>query len=154
MSSIPDTLPDLFERILMLKRSETFSAVNTEDLRIVARELVQEEFYPGERVFDIKDPGEHMYIIASGKIGISIDADPLKQNFIAELGPGECFGEMGMLDDQPRSATAHVLEPSQLLVLEKGRLKGLVVEYPELALGMLRGLSMRLRQVNVKLGEK
>jgi CRP-like cAMP-binding protein len=153
MSNIPDTLPDLFARILMLKKSETFSAVNVEDLRIVAKELMQEEFYPGERVFDINDPGEHMFIISSGRIGISIDEDPTSKNYIVEMGPGECFGEMGMLDNLPRSATAHVLESSQLLVLEKSRLKGLVIEYPELALGMLRGLSLRLRKANSQLKE-
>ena len=54
------------------------------------------------------------------------------------------------LDDLPRSATAHVLEDSSLLSLEKGQLKRLIVHYPELALGMLKGLSLRLRDTNLK----
>ena len=60
---------------------------------------------------------------------------------------------MGMLDDQPRSATAHVIEDSNLLILEKSRLKALIIHYPELSLGILRGLSLRLRETNVRVQE-
>ena len=65
----------------------------------------------------------------------------------------ECFGEMNLIDELPRSATAHVLEDSTLLSLEKSRLRGLVINYPELSLGMLKGLSLRLRQANQKLNQ-
>ena len=141
----------LFDRILMLKAAPAFSSVYTEDLRVVASELEEEVCFAGERVFDINEPSDRMYIIESGKIGISIDTDPKAKTFIATLGPKECFGEMGLFDDSPRSATAHVLEDSTLLALEKAKLRALLLRYPELALGMLRGLSLRLREVNRKL---
>ena len=139
---------DLFERIMLLKKSMVFSSVPTESLRIVAGSLGEEQFFAGERVFDINEQGDHMYVIESGKIGISIQSDPKSKVMVATLGAGECFGEMGMLDDLPRSATAHVLEDSQLLVLEKSRLHALMIHYPELAMGMLRSLSLRLREAN------
>jgi CRP/FNR family cyclic AMP-dependent transcriptional regulator len=145
---IPKSSPEIFDRILMLKRSDVFSAVTTENLYVVAQELVETHYMPGERVFDINDQGDHMYVIQSGKIGISIDPTSKNKNFIALLGEGECFGEMGMLDDLPRSATAHVVEESVLLVLEKSRLTALITHYPELALGILRSLSLRLRSAN------
>jgi CRP-like cAMP-binding protein len=56
---------------------------------------------------------------------------------------------MNLLDDLPRSASAHVIEDSILLVLEKSRLRGLIINYPELSLGMLKSLSLRLRQANL-----
>lgn len=143
-------MSDIFERILMLKKSPMFSEVHTEDLRAVAQELEEDAYFAGDRVFEINDYGDHMYLIQSGRIGISLNADKTSKDFIAELGPGECFGEMGLLDDQPRSATAHVLEESHILTLEKGRLRGLIVSYPELALGMLRGISQRLRATNLR----
>ena len=147
---IPKSSPEIFDRILMLKKSPVFSAVTTENLYVVAQELVETHYMPGERVFDINEQGDHMYIIQSGKIGISIDASPEVKKYVAILGQGECVGEMGMLDDLPRSATAHVIEESVLLTLEKSRLKALITHYPDLALGILRGLSLRLRVANEK----
>jgi len=143
-------MSDIFERVLLLKKSPVFSEVSTEDLRVVAGALEEAAYFVGDRIFDIDDQGDHMYILQSGKIGISIAPDPETREFVAELGPGECFGEMNILDEKPRSATAHVLEDSRLLTLEKARLRGLINQYPELALGMLRGLSLRLRAANIR----
>lgn len=133
----------------MLKKSPVFSSVSTENLYVVAKELVEMQYVPGERVFDINEQGDQMYIIQSGEIGISIALSPEEKKYVAILKEGECFGEMGMLDDLPRSATAHVIEESMLLVLEKSCLKALITHYPELAFGILRSLSLRLRAANL-----
>jgi CRP-like cAMP-binding protein len=143
-------MTDIFELILLLKSSPVFEQVATEDLRYVAQAMEPESYLAGERIFDINENGDYMYLIKDGRVGISLNPDPARKNFVAELGPGECFGEMNLLDDLPRSATAHVLEDSSLLSLEKGQLKRLIVHYPELALGMLKGLSLRLRDTNLK----
>jgi CRP/FNR family transcriptional regulator, cyclic AMP receptor protein len=145
-------MSDLFERIMLLKRSPVFTEVKTEDLRVVAQSLEEEQYFKGDRVFDINEYGDRMYIVQNGRIGISLHTDTSKLDFIAELEAGECFGEMNLIDELPRSATAHVLEDTRLLSLEKSRLRGLVINYPELSLGMLKGLSLRLRQANQKLG--
>ena len=141
-------MADLFERVLLLKNAPFFAEVETDDLRFVAQVLEEEAYSAGERVFDINDRGDHMYVIASGRIGISIDADSEAQEFMVELVQGECFGEMNLLDELPRSATAHVLEDSRLLVLDKAALRRLIMSYPSLAIGMLRGFSVRLREVH------
>jgi CRP-like cAMP-binding protein len=124
--------------------------VATEDLRMVAGSLEQVHFYSGDRIFEINDQGDHLYLLVSGSVGISIDPDPNSKNFIATLGAGDCFGEMNLLDDLPRSGTAHVLEDSVVLTLEKSRLRGLILSYPEISIGMLRSLSMRLRHANLR----
>ncbi len=144
-------MADLYTRILMLSKAPVFASVNTEDLRVLARELEEEACFTGERVFDINEPSDRVYVIETGKIGISISPDPKVREFIATLGPNECFGEMGLFDDKPRSATAHVLEDSTLLALDKAKLRALILRYPEMALGMLRSLSLRLREANRKL---
>ena len=147
-------MADLFDRILMLRKSAMFGQVMTEDLRVVAQELVEDMYFAGDRVFDIHEQGDHMFIVESGKIGISFDANHVAEDFVATLGPGECFGEMNVFDDLPRSATAHVLEDAKLLSLEKSKLRGLILRYPELSLGLLRGLSMRLRSTNLAVNRK
>ena len=147
-------MTDLFDRILLLKKSPIFSEVVTEDLRIIAQALEKEVYLKSDRVFDINEQGDHMYMLQSGRVGISAHSDPAVHEYVAILMPGECFGEMNLLDDQPRSATAHVLEDSHMLSLEKGKLRELITICPELGLGMLKSMSLRLRQTTTLLNEK
>lgn len=139
---------DIFDRILLLKKSPVFEQVSTEDLRHVAQAMDIENYLAGERIFDINENGDHMYVIQSGSVGISLSQDTNTHEFVAQLKAGECFGEMNLLDNLPRSATAHVLEDTEVLTLDTNRLHQLIIRYPELALGMLKGLSMRLRETN------
>ena len=144
-------MPDLFDRLMLLKQSPVFSMVSTDDLRVVAQALQQLEYFSGDRVFEINEQGDYLYLQVSGRIGISIEQDPSSTHFIATLGPGDSFGEMNLLDDLPRSATAQVLEDSTVLALEKTRLKCLIQSYPDISIGMLRSLSLRIREANTRL---
>lgn len=138
-------MADIFDRILLLKNSGIFSEVKTENLLAVAQVLEEEYYVQGDRIFDIDDRGDRMYMLQKGKIGISTVKDIKSDNFIAELGEGECFGEMNLLDDMPRSATAHVLKDAQVLSLEKDKLRNLISKYPDLSMGIMKSLSIRLR---------
>jgi CRP/FNR family cyclic AMP-dependent transcriptional regulator len=141
-------MPDLFDRLLLLKQSPIFSEVATDDLRLVARLLEEQAFFAGDLVFRVGEQGSHLYIVVSGKVGISLDEATPAGGYIATLGPGECFGEMNLLDDLPRSASACATEDTFLLTLEKTRLRGLLQNYPEIGIGMLRSLSLRVREAN------
>ena len=138
----------IFDRILLLKNSTIFSEVAVEDLQIVAQALDTEFYVKGDRIFDINEQGDRMYMIHTGQIGISTHPDPEVKEYVATLGSGEFFGEMNLLDDLPRSATAHVLENSELFSIERGKLRNLVITYPELSFGMMKSLSIRLRNAN------
>lgn len=138
-------MPDLFEKIVLLKESDIFREINTDDLRLVADVLEEEHFFAGDIIFEINDYGDQMYLIIEGRIGVTLGkAD--SENYVSTFGPGECFGEMNLLDDLPRSATAVVLEETKVLKLGKQKLRGLMLSYPELAIGMLKALSIRLRK--------
>jgi len=144
-------MPDLFDRLILLKKSPIFSMVMTDDLRVVAQAMEKQEYFAGDRIFEIGDQGDHLYIIVSGKVGISLESKSSDRSYIATLSSGDCFGEMNLLDDLPRSATAEVIEDTTLLSLEKTRLRGLIQSYPDMSVGMLRSLSLRLRDANQKL---
>jgi CRP/FNR family cyclic AMP-dependent transcriptional regulator len=144
-------MPDLFNRLILLKKSPIFSMVMTDDLRVVAQAMEKQEYFAGDCIFEIGDQGDHLYIIVSGKVGISLESKPSSKSYIATLSSGDCFGEMNLLDDLPRSATAEVIEDTTLLSLEKTRLRGLIQSYPDMSIGMLRSLSLRLRDANQKL---
>ncbi|MCK5003221.1 MAG: cyclic nucleotide-binding domain-containing protein [Gammaproteobacteria bacterium] len=137
-------MPELFEKILLLKRSDIFNEINTEDLRFVADALEEERFFEGDHIFEKNDRGEYMYLIIEGEVGIALEKN--SDNFVAIMSVGECFGEMNLLDDLPRSASAVVLQDATLLKLSRARLRGLIMSYPELGLGMLKSLSLKLRE--------
>lgn len=139
------------ERILLLKRVPFFALLRTDQLAHVTPLLDIVGWPADTRVFDKGEPGTELYIIVTGRVGISLHEDPAHREFVTELGPGDCFGELGVLDDQPRSATAHVLVDTEALALGKEKLDGLLLAYPELGIGMLRALSRRLRETNLAL---
>ena len=62
-------MADFFERIVILKRAPIFAEVATDDLRVVVEEMQEDAYFKGERVFDIGDPSDRMYIVLTGKIG-------------------------------------------------------------------------------------
>jgi CRP-like cAMP-binding protein len=142
---------DFFDRIVLLKGTPIFCEVSTDDLRVVLEEMLEEGYVKGERVFEIRDPSDRMYVVLSGKIGISINPDPKVEDYVTVVEAGGCFGEMGPLDGAPRSGSAHVIEDSQLLYLDKLKLRGLIASYPELAFGLLHGMSTRVRETSDKL---
>lgn len=137
-------MPDLFEKILLLKCSDIFDEINTEDLRYVADALEEEKYFKGDIIFEKNDRGEYMYLIIEGEVGIALEKNI--DNFVATMLAGECFGEMNLLDDLPRSASAVVTQDVTLLKLSRARLRGLIMSYPELAMGMLKSLSLKLRE--------
>ena len=144
-------MADLFDRLMLLKKSPVFSLVATDDLRVVAQALEHQQYFTGDRVFEINDQGDYLYLLVAGRIGISIEQNPSSTNFITTLGSGDTFGEMNLLDDLPRSATAHVIEDSTVLTLGKTRLRGLIQSYPDISIGMLRSMSLRIRKMNNRL---
>lgn len=146
-------MANLGERVLVLKKTPLFAGVLTDDLRVVAQELDEVHCLPGERLFDRDDPSDRMYIVETGRVGIALEKGKRPDRFVAVMGAGEVVGEMGLLDDRPRSAAAHVIEESRLLSLEKHKLRSLLVHYPDLALGLLRSLSLRLRTANDRMRE-
>ena len=139
-----------FERVLLLTKVPLFSYLRTDQLSRLAPLLEPVAWPKGVRVFDMGEIGLELYIIIDGRVGISVDPDPSRQVFISELKAGDSLGEMALIDNEPRSATAHVLEDTQALALDNEKFLGLLLSYPELGIGMLRALSQRLRALSVK----
>ncbi|MDP2823146.1 MAG: cyclic nucleotide-binding domain-containing protein [Sulfuritalea sp.] len=139
-------MDNFFDRLLMLKHSRIFASVPLEDLRVVAEQLGDEAYVAGEEIFCRGDVADRMYIVQSGCVAITLDADG--KHVASTLGQGEAFGEMGLFDSQPRSATARVIEDAELLSLNREKLHDLLLSYPHIALGLLQGMSLRLRDAN------
>jgi CRP-like cAMP-binding protein len=130
------------ERVLFLKSVELFSQIPGEDLAQVALIAAEELREGGEVIFAEGDPGDALYLVLEGKVRVHTGDQE-----IASLGPRECFGEMAILDPAPRSATTTAAEDTNLLKISRDDFQDIMGEKPEIAAGIIRVLSRRLRAV-------
>ncbi|HEY6011327.1 MAG TPA: YhjD/YihY/BrkB family envelope integrity protein [Nitrospirota bacterium] len=94
-------------------------------------------------IFNEGDPGEGMFSVLSGRVGIFKN-----EKVIAEIAAGKCFGEMSFLLAAPRVAAAVALEDTELVSLNDDNIRNLMSEFPEFVVSMLRDLAIRLRETN------
>ncbi|MFZ2959066.1 MAG: cyclic nucleotide-binding domain-containing protein [Candidatus Ozemobacteraceae bacterium] len=138
------------EKILFLKRISIFKSLNSQELRVIADVVSEEELAVGEVLFSGGQQGDCMYFVVEGRIKIFTGIAP-KIKGLAVFEVGDFFGEMGLYDDKPRAASAMAMDVTRLLVLRKGDFCELIAEYPEVALGIMKELNQRIRATNVKL---
>lgn len=113
------------------------------------RELLREKNVSSKtRLFRAGDKGDAMYLIQNGRVQISIIDEAKHEVILAELGQGDFFGEMSIIDGRQRSADASVIEDAQLAVLSREAFLSFVRTNPDVALKMLAALSERLRHTD------
>lgn len=101
----------------------------------------------GTLLFHENDPGEEMFIIQTGKVKISKKVRNIEKTLVV-LGKGEFFGEMAILNDKPRSATAEVVEDSEILVIDRKTFETMIRGNAEIALRIIKKLSARLQEAD------
>ena len=101
----------------------------------------------GTLLFHENDPGEEMFIIQVGKVKISKKVRNIEKTLVV-LGKGEFFGEMAILNDKPRSATAEVVEDSEILVIDRKTFETMIRGNAEIALRIIKKLSARLQEAD------
>src|SRR5512143_1154973 len=102
---------------------------------------------PGTVLFQEGDKGEEMYIIQSGRVKISKRIRGVEKT-LATLEKGEFFGEMAILNDQPRSASAETIEECEMLVIDRKTFDALIRGNVEIAVRFIKRLADRLREAN------
>lgn len=105
-----------------------------------------QRFRAGEVIFRKGDPGTSMMSIVKGRVKISATSPGGGEAVLAILGPGEVLGEMAVLDDKDRSATATTLEACEVMVLQKSDIVTIMDQNPSVCMRLLRILSERLRR--------
>ena len=137
------------ERILFLRSIPLFADVSGNDLRWI-NEITREKAYSaGETIFKENDEGDALYIIVSGGVRVVKEGD--RQVVLAMLQEREYFGEMALLDREPRSASVEVQRDATLLVINRDDFQRLLLARPEIAFSLLKTLSGRLRETEAKL---
>jgi CRP/FNR family transcriptional regulator, cyclic AMP receptor protein len=105
---------------------------------------------PGESLFQEGDPGDSMFVMQSGRVRVFRKIGKTEVT-LANLGPGELFGEMAVLEGLPRTATAVAAEPTVVVELNRKVFEDMIRENGEIGLRILRKLSGRLREADQKI---
>jgi CRP/FNR family transcriptional regulator/CRP/FNR family cyclic AMP-dependent transcriptional regulator len=130
-----------------------FADLHEEQASELAKSLVPRRFGPGQVIFHLGDPGGLLYIISRGKVKISHTTPEGQEVVLAILGPGDFFGELALLDDSPRSATAVALEPTETLTLHREEFIHYLTDNPDFALHVLKTLARNIRRLNTQLAD-
>jgi CRP/FNR family cyclic AMP-dependent transcriptional regulator len=99
-------------------------------------------------VFFENDEGDSFFMILTGRVKVTILGDDGREVILSMLGPGDFFGEMALLDDEPRSATAIAVEDTDLLCLQRSDFEGVVATKASISAALIKVLSARLRRAN------
>jgi len=128
-----------------------FSQLSRKDLARLGRALVERKYKKGETIVKEGEQAVAFFIIRSGRVEAVRGAGGKTK--LNELGAGQVFGEMALLDGLPRNATVRTLEDTECLVLSRWDFVAELRTSPHIAVGMLPILSKRLREANDRLME-
>jgi CRP/FNR family transcriptional regulator, cyclic AMP receptor protein len=139
----------------ILAQIDLFNGLPQGHLRRVVDIGVEEQYRTGATIFPEGTPGDKFYLIVEGAVRISRVVPGMGEEALAVLRPGNYFGEMSLIDDAPRSATAMCHEKCRLFVINRRDLEDLLFVDRDLAYELLwnwvRTLSRRLRATNDKM---
>ncbi len=131
-----------------------FSRLDEDERTLLAQQLESVDLDAGANVFKRGDPGDAIFIVSAGAVEIFVE-DTTGQRIVFEtVRAGDFFGELSLLDGDPRSASAQVVEPLKALRLDRGDLELLFTKRPSAAMDVLAVIGKRLREADRLLGAR
>ena len=132
----------------LLRTVPVFAEVGDADLEKLATLATRKRYPKDGVVFFENEAGDTLFMIAEGRIKVTILGDDGREIILSVLGPGEFFGEMALLDNEPRSATTIAAEDSELLSLSRADFEGVLSHHPGIMASLIKTLTARLRHAN------
>src|SRR5512134_2756544 len=136
----------------MLRSVPLFASFSEEPLRMLTTVVTRRSVTRGTIIMAAGDPTDSLYIVLSGRLKVMMSDADGKEVILTILGPGEFFGEMGLIDDAPRSASVVAIEACELLAINRRDFKKCLAENFEMSMAVMRGLVRRLREADRKIG--
>ncbi len=137
---------------LLLKNVPLFAVLPEPQLLLLTSVVSRKAFSRSSTIISAGDMTDSLYLVISGRLKVMMSDDEGREVILSIIGPGEFFGEMGLLDDSPRSASVIAIEPCELLSLSKRDFKQCLEQNFEMAMTLMRGLVKRLREADQKIG--
>jgi len=133
----------------LLKGVDLFSALDDAHLEVIAQMTIEKSYRKGDIILMEEDEStQSLFIIAKGEVKVLLTAEDGREAILASLKEGDFFGEMALLDGEPRSATVRAVEDARLLTIRREEFLATVRKQPDLALTLLGEMSRRLRKSN------
>jgi CRP/FNR family transcriptional regulator, cyclic AMP receptor protein len=129
----------------VLLRSTAFQLLDDEELAELGAHIDEGSFAAGEHVFRADEPGGTMHVVLEGHVETYIVDEAGERVLLAQMGPGEMFGELSLLDGKPRSANALATEPTRTFLIDQDDLERLFAKKPRAAIDVLTVLTRRIR---------
>ncbi len=131
-----------------LELAKLFQGLNPDELQNLRRIAQDRRFAAGQEIFREGNPGDGIYVIQEGLVEIAHLVDLKEHRVFSRLGPGEVFGEMAVIENLPRSATAIAAKDTRVHFVPRDEMLALIKHSPGLAFNLLQEISRRLRDFN------
>jgi CRP/FNR family cyclic AMP-dependent transcriptional regulator len=140
------------DTVQLLRQVSIFAELSLETVADLAKRVWQKTAEPGSVIVSHEDAGDALFVIASGKVKVVLYGETGREIILSILRAGDFFGEMALLDKQPRSANVVAVEESLLLGLDRDAFQTHLSAHPTTALAVLAELSRRLRHADEVIG--
>ena len=134
--------------MVTLEANKLFCQLSPPELSALRRVARAQTFTAGQEIFKEGDNGDGVYVVQDGLVEISGLVDQKMRLVLSQVGPGDIFGEMAVLDNKPRSACAVAKADAKVYFIPRAEMLALVEHSPTLALALMREISQRLREFN------
>jgi CRP-like cAMP-binding protein len=131
-----------------------FAGLDPARAETFGRQCVRKRYSEAALVLDFDDPSTDVYFIVSGDVRVLIRTAAGKEMIFGDFGPGKFFGEMAAIDGAKRSANVTALTNAELLLVPPAVFREIVLHSPEISERLLRLLTARVRELNIRLFER
>lgn len=136
-------------KLELLRKVPAFARLTDDQLALLAAHIGSQSFAHGETIFHQGSIGSALYIVVSGQVNISVVSESGQELTLAIFRTGDFFGELALLDGQPRSASARAMRATTTLTLQRTTFLHTIHICPPIAAAVLEAMALRLRQTNV-----
>jgi CRP/FNR family cyclic AMP-dependent transcriptional regulator len=131
----------------MLRSVTLFSELSDAQLDFFNARSTTRTYPKGAIIVNEGDEGNALFVLQTGSVKTFLRDETGKEVVLSTQGPGEYFGDLALFDNTPRSASVATIEPCKVMVISKNVLKEALAQQPNIALVMLKGLAVRIREL-------
>ena len=142
-------ISNLSDEAQSLARVPLFHRLEPHELEHLAEDVEQVNYKAGEVIFHEYDTGDALYVVEEGAVRIWVTDEDVQEVTLAELKPGQLFGEMAVLDRGKRSSSATAMTDTHLHRLSSDNFEKFLVQHPDCAIDVICEIAARLRQTNL-----
>jgi len=151
---MPADLTNLSDEAQSLARVPLFKRLEPHELEHLAEEVDQVNYPAGETIFNEHDRGDALYILEEGAVRIWVFDEDVKEVTLAELKPGDFFGELAVLDRGERSSSATAIVDTYLHRLSSDDFQQFLMDHPDAAIDVICEIAARMRQTNLLVSQR